>query len=111
MLEPFADFHKARPSCARLPGGKSRPAEQTRGSDTFTFLMKRYNRTFEELFLSVLKESPMRIRVAPVLVSTLLLTVAGVSVAQEPTSRATPAATEGVLKAADIGAKLFPDRV
>jgi len=51
----------------------------------------------------------MRIRLAPVLVSTLLLTVAGVSVAQEPKSRATPATTEGVLKAADIGAKsLFP---
>jgi hypothetical protein len=37
--------------------------------------------------------------------------VAGVSVAQEPKSEATPATTEGVLKAADIGAKLFPDRV
>ena len=53
----------------------------------------------------------MRIRLAPVLVPTLLLTVAGVSVAQEPKSRATPATTEAVLKAADIGAKLFPDRV
>src|SRR5215472_10596759 len=111
MLEPFADFHKARPRCARLPGGKSKPAERTWDSDAFTFLMKRYNRTFEELFLSVLKESRMRIRLAPVLVPTLLLTVAGVSVAQEPKSRATPATTEAVLKAADIGAKLFPDTV
>jgi hypothetical protein len=63
------------------------------------------------LFFSVLKESHMRIRLASLLFPALLLTLAGVSVAQGPQSAATPATTEGVLKAADVGAKLFPDRV
>src|SRR6516164_3342679 len=113
MLEPFTNFHKARPRCAEV----RRPpvASAARGANLefrrFHVPWKRYNRTFEELFLSVPKESPMRMRLAPLSVPTLLLSVAGVSVAQEPKSATTPATTEGVLKAADIGAKLFPDTV
>src|SRR6516162_10020963 len=53
----------------------------------------------------------MRIRFALVAFSTLLVTSAGASVAQQPKSAATPATTEGVLKAADVGEKLFPEKV
>src|SRR5215469_9376268 len=107
------DMHDrhARPRCARLPRWQIQARGTNLGFRRFHVPLKRYNRTFEELFLSVLKESPMRIRLALVFVATLLLTAAGVSVAQEPKSEGTSATSEAVLKAADIGAKLFPDRV
>jgi hypothetical protein len=63
------------------------------------------------LFFSVLKESRMRIRLALVFFPALFVAFAGASLAQEPKSVATQATTEGVLKAADVGAKLFPDKV
>jgi hypothetical protein len=53
----------------------------------------------------------MRIHLAPLLFPILLVTLAGASVAQEPKSAASSATTEGELKAADVGAKLFPDKV
>lgn len=53
----------------------------------------------------------MRLRAALLLFPALLLLLATASPAQEPKSAGTAAATEGVLKAADVGAKLFPDRV
>ena len=52
----------------------------------------------------------MRVRLALVLFAVLLATSAGGSPAQEPKTAGT-AATEGVLKAGDVGAKLFPDKV
>jgi len=48
---------------------------------------------------------------ALVLFPVLLVSLAGGSVAQEPKSAGSSAAKEGVLQAADVGAKLFPDKV
>ena len=53
----------------------------------------------------------MRIRLALVFFPALFVAFHGASLAQEPKSVANQAITEGVLKAADVGAKLFPDKV
>jgi len=81
------------------------------GSRCFCVSQKRYNRAFEELLFAFRKESRMRVRLALVLFPVLLATLASGSVAQEATSTGSSAAKEGVLQAADVGAKLFPDRV
>lgn len=53
----------------------------------------------------------MRVPPAFVLFPALLLALAAGSLAQEPKSAATPPVREGVLKAADISPKLFPEKV
>jgi len=53
----------------------------------------------------------MRLRRALALFSAFLSILAVTSRAQEPKPAGSAATTEGVLKAADVGAKLFPDKV
>jgi hypothetical protein len=110
-VRTFCEFSQGTTEVSKTPRWQILARRANQRFRLFHVPLKRYNRAFEELFFSVLKESYMRIRLAPVLFPTLLLAWAGVSVAQEPNPRATPAAAEGVLKAADVGAKLFPDRV
>lgn len=53
----------------------------------------------------------MKLRPCVALLSVLLLVVFGVSISAAQTATDKPAPKEGVLKTADVGAKLFPDKV
>ncbi len=53
----------------------------------------------------------MRVRTFAVLISALLLVISNAAIASAQTAATTAPAKEGVLKAAEVGDKLFPDKV
>jgi hypothetical protein len=57
------------------------------------------------------KERFMKIRAFVVVISALLLVISNVAILQAQTAATAPAVKEGVLKAAEVGDKLLPDKV
>lgn len=53
----------------------------------------------------------MRVRACVVVMAALLLVISNALIAQAQTTATAPAAKEGILKAAEVGDKLFPDKV